>query len=45
MLESEDFWDYVLLHKGAKMIDKDGNKVFSKFLNKMSDEIAKEDVK
>jgi len=36
MIDSEDFWDYVLLHKGATIYDKNGNEVESEFLNKMS---------
>ena len=36
MIESEDFWDYVLLHKGAVIQDIDGNEVKSKFLDRMS---------
>lgn len=37
MLESEDFWDYTLLHHGAKILDKDGNELMSTFLKKMAD--------
>ena len=36
MLENEDFWEYVLLHKGAEIQDKDGNEIGSAFLNKMA---------
>ena len=36
MIESEDFWDYVLLHKGAVLQDTDGNEIKSEFLDKMS---------
>jgi hypothetical protein len=36
MLESEDFWDYVLLHKGAVLQDKNGNEIKSEFLNRTS---------
>ncbi len=36
MLENEDFWDYVLLHKGAIIQDKEGNEIQSEFLDKMS---------
>ncbi len=36
MIESEDFWDYVLLHKGAIIQDKEGNEIGSEFLDKMS---------
>lgn len=30
MIENEDFWDYILLHKGAIIQDKDGNEIVSK---------------
>lgn len=36
MLESENFWDYVLLHKGAIIQDKQGNKITSEFLDRMA---------
>ncbi|OGK38370.1 hypothetical protein A3F03_01455 [Candidatus Roizmanbacteria bacterium RIFCSPHIGHO2_12_FULL_41_11] len=36
MLESEDFWDYVLLHKGAIIQDKQGNEITSEFLDRMA---------
>jgi hypothetical protein len=36
MRESEDFWDYVLLHKGAIMQDKEGNEITSAFLYRMT---------
>ena len=36
MLESEDFWDYVWLHKGAIIQDKEGNEISSEFLDRMS---------
>jgi len=36
MLGNEDFWDYVLLHKGAIIQDKQGNEITSKFLNRMT---------
>lgn len=39
MLENEDFWDYVVLHKGAKILDKDGNEIESEFLNRMASRI------
>jgi len=35
MIESEEFWHYVLLHKGAKIIDKNNNEITSAFLYKM----------
>jgi hypothetical protein len=35
MLENEDFWEYVLLHKGAEIQDKGGNEIGSEFLNRM----------
>jgi len=38
MLESEEFWNYVLLHKGAKITDKDQNEITSAFLYKMAQE-------
>lgn len=39
MLESEEFWNYVLLHKGAKIVDKDhNNEITSAFLYKMAQE-------
>lgn len=34
MLESEDFWDYALMHGGAIMQDAQGNKIVSKFTQK-----------
>ena len=37
MLESEDFWDYVLLHKGAIIQDKQGNEITSEFLDRMAE--------
>lgn len=36
MIENEDFWDYVLLHKGAIIQDKNGNEIGSEFLDRMS---------
>ena len=36
MIESEDFWDYVLLHQGAVLQDRDGNEIKSEFLDRMS---------
>ena len=36
MLESEDFWDYVLVHGGAEMLDEDGKELHSAFLDRMS---------
>lgn len=36
MIEGEDFWDYVLLHKGAIIQDKEGNEIESEFLDRMS---------
>jgi len=36
MIESEDFWDYVLFHKGAIIQDKEGNEIGSEFLDRMS---------
>ncbi len=38
MMESEEFWNYVLLHKGAKILDKDHNEIASAFLHKMEQE-------
>lgn len=35
MLENEDFWNYVLLHNGAIIRDKQGNNVGSEFLDRM----------
>lgn len=35
MIENEDFWDYVLLHKGAIIQDKKGNEIGSEFLDRM----------
>ena len=37
MLENEDFWDYVLLHKGAIIQDKQGNEITSEFLDRMAE--------
>lgn len=36
MVENEDFFEYVLLHGGASIQDKNGNTVSSAFLNKMA---------
>lgn len=36
MISSEDFWDYILLHKGAKIIDSSGNEITSEFLARMA---------
>ena len=36
MLESEDFWDYVLLHKGVIIQDKKENEITSEFLDRMA---------
>lgn len=36
MMENEDFWDYVLLHKGAIIQDKQGNEITSEFLDRMA---------
>ena len=36
MLENEDFWDYVLLHKGASIKDKEGREVTSEYLDRMA---------
>ena len=36
MLKSEDFWDYILLHGGAKITDEMGNEIGSAFLHKMA---------
>lgn len=36
MIESEDFWDYILLHKGAVIQDTEGNEIRSEFLDRMS---------
>ena len=36
MIENEDFWDYVLLHNGAIIQDKEGNEVTSEFLDRMA---------
>lgn len=35
MLETEDFWDYVLLHKGAIIQNKQGDEITSEFLDRM----------
>ena len=35
MIKGEDFWDYVLLHKGAIIQDKEGNEIESEFLDRM----------
>jgi len=37
MCENEDFWDYVLMHKGAIMRDTQGNEITSAFLDRMAD--------
>lgn len=36
MIENEDFWNYVLLHKGAIIQDKERNEIGSEFLDRMS---------
>jgi hypothetical protein len=36
MLENESFWEYVILHKGATIKDKEGNELTSTFLSGMS---------
>jgi len=38
MMESEDFWDYILLHKGAEIKDKKGIDLTSEWLDKMGKE-------
>ena len=35
MLDSEDFWNYVILHKGAIIHDKSGKEITSEFLDRM----------
>ena len=40
MQESEDFWDYVLMHKGAIMRDTQGNEITSAFLDKMENKFS-----
>jgi len=35
MLEDENFWNYVLLHGGAKIKDKNNNEIYSAWLKKM----------
>jgi hypothetical protein len=39
MVEVEDFWNYVLLHQGARIVDKEGNNIKSSFLNKMENKV------
>jgi len=41
MLESEDFWNYVLLHKGAVILSKEGIEATSEFLEKMGEKYGK----
>jgi len=36
MLENESFWEYILLHKGAMIRDREGNEITSDFLSEMS---------
>src|SRR3989344_4652309 len=36
MINNEDFWDYILLHGGAKIVDQNGNDLHSAFLHRMS---------
>ncbi len=35
MVENEDFWDYILMHKGAEMKDPQGNQIRSAFQDRM----------
>jgi len=35
MISNEDFWDYILLHKGAKITDNNSNEIVSEFLARM----------
>lgn len=35
MLEDEDFWNYVLLHGGAKIRDENNNEIYSGWLKEM----------
>lgn len=37
MLENEDFWDFILLHKGATLKDTEGNAITSEFLDRMTE--------
>lgn len=38
MLASQDFWDYILLHGGAKITDGNGTELGSVFLHKMAND-------
>ena len=40
MIDNEDFWNYVLLHKGAKIQDNKGEDVSSEWLNKMANKVS-----
>ena len=33
MLENESFWEYILMHKGARIIDENGDEIFSASFN------------
>jgi len=37
MLENEEFWNYVLLHGGAKIKDKNNNEIYSAWLKEMEE--------
>lgn len=43
MLENENYWDYVLLHKGARIQDNEGNEVTSEFLDRMAKKFGEPD--
>jgi len=40
MVESENFWDYVLMHGGAIMRDAQDNEIASEFLDRMANKTA-----
>jgi hypothetical protein len=41
MIEKEEFWNYTLLHGGAKITDINGNDIKSSWLEKMGDKYGK----
>lgn len=42
MIESADFWDYVLLHRGVEFFDQNNVPVYSEFLKRMHNKFTKE---
>jgi hypothetical protein len=40
MIDNEDFWNYVLLHKGANIRDKDNEEIYSEWLQTMANKFS-----